>query len=382
MNASVDNLEQPPPPPESWEVADVDASVSRMEQDVEKFIRDPSQHQMEFQQLPTSYLRLAAHRVAQHYSLQSTVLLDSSLPDGSGSRIIVHKTSECSIPSMRLADIPVKLPTDESSNNVVKVAIKQRPNKKSQILGANSDMQRSNSLKSVEERKEDYNRARARIFNSSSSSSNVNQETDPRRQEVFRHGSLGALGVEEAYSSTGADVNSGRDSVDFSRGTIRSGESRTEEPISRSRGNSKVAIFRDPEVERNDPDYDRSYDRYAQRFDPGFAFTGGSYSVQPMYPPVITYNTEFPQLGSAHTHRAQHLPGPWIAPPSSAGIGYMPQETMVTSFDPNHASTLYMQYPSQRSGMTFIHPHEQVYQQLTQSQQQQSDVSFGLARPR
>lgn len=69
-------------------------SVLRIEQDVEKFILDPTQQQMEFQQLPTSYLRLAAHRVAQHYSLQSTALLDNSLPDGSGSRIIVRKTAE------------------------------------------------------------------------------------------------------------------------------------------------------------------------------------------------------------------------------------------------------------------------------------------------
>ncbi|KAF5185531.1 R3h domain-containing protein, partial [Thalictrum thalictroides] len=55
-------------------------SILRMEQDVVKFIRDPTQQQLEFQQLPTSYLRLAAHRVAQHYYLQSMVILDNNLP--------------------------------------------------------------------------------------------------------------------------------------------------------------------------------------------------------------------------------------------------------------------------------------------------------------
>ncbi|KAI3757158.1 hypothetical protein L6452_04692 [Arctium lappa] len=377
-------------------------SVLRMEQDVEKFIRDPSQQQMEFQQLPTSYLRLAAHRVAQHYSLQSAVLLDNNLPDGSGSRIIVRKTSECRLPLIRLADIHVNLPTDDSSSSVVKVAIKQRPNKRSQIFGgANSNSLRSNSLKSVEERKEEYNRARARIF-CSSSSSGGKQESEPRMQEGFQHGSLGASRTEEVFASVGADVNNGRGSVDSSTGTSRSGRSRMEEPIGRSMSNnSRVAIFRDREVEKKDPDYDRSYDRYAQRFDPGFGFNGGSYSVQPMYAPVLNYNTEFPQLGSA-AHRppsisvdhqshtlSQHLPGPWVAPSSpAAGIGYRVPESMVTPFSPNHAaaghsgsSTLYMQYPSQRSGMTFVHPHELIHQQFAQSpQQQQSEGSFGLAR--
>ncbi|KAI3783678.1 hypothetical protein L1987_42764 [Smallanthus sonchifolius] len=365
-------------------------SVLRMEQDVERFIRDPSQQQMEFQQLPTSYLRLAAHRVAQHYSLQSTVLLDNNLLESSGSRIIIHKTPDSRLPLIRLADIPVKLPADDSANNVVKVAIKQRPNKKSQIVGTNSNSQRSNSLKSVEERKEEYNRARARIFSSSSSTSGGKQESGSSRlQEMSHHGSLGVLKAEEVSSSTEMDMNSGSGSV---TGTGPTSRIILEDSVTRSRNNGKVAIFRDHEVERKDPDYDRSYDRYAQRFDPGFGFNGGSYPIQPMYTPVLTYNTEFPQLGPTHTHRAppisteqhqphtlaQHLPGPWVSPSSPAGLGYRPPESMVAPFNPNLG---YMQYPSQRSGVTFIHPHEQVHQQLAQSQQQ-SDASFGLARPR
>ncbi|KAE8711996.1 hypothetical protein F3Y22_tig00110266pilonHSYRG00088 [Hibiscus syriacus] len=126
-----------------------------MEQDVEKFIRDPSQQQFDFQQLPTSYLRLAAHRIAQHYSLQSMVLSDNNLPDGSGSRIIVCKTSECRLPRILLADIPVNLPSEDPG--VLKMAIKQRPQKKRSQLVNNSNSSKSNSSKSVEERKEEYN---------------------------------------------------------------------------------------------------------------------------------------------------------------------------------------------------------------------------------
>lgn len=232
---------------------------------MEKFIRDPTREQMEFQQLPTSYLRLAAHRVAQHYSLESMVLFDSNLPEGSSSRIIVRKTSNIRLPSVRLADIPVNLPTEDSG--AIKVAIKQRPQKGSHN-NSNSNVHsvKSNSSKSVEERKEEYNRARARIFssNSSSGSSSVKTESDSRIQDSFQHGSLGITKAEERmFPGGGSDVIIGRSLSDSSTSSSRLPRSRTEkEPIGRPKTNNKVAIFRDREVDRKDPDYDRSYDRY------------------------------------------------------------------------------------------------------------------------
>lgn len=239
-------------------------SVLRMEQDVEKFIRDPTQQQLEFQQLPTSYLRLAAHRVAQHYSLQSMVLLDNSLPDGSGSRIIVRKTSECRLPLIRLADIPVNLPSEDGG--AVKVAIKQRPQKKSQILSnSNSNSSKANSSKSVEERKEEYNRARARIFNSNSFSGGDARkpEAEPKLQDgPLGVGPMGVSKMEEKPISGVPDMNSGRGLIDSSSSSSRSARNRTEkEPVGRYKPNNRVAIFRDREVDRKDPDYDRSYDR-------------------------------------------------------------------------------------------------------------------------
>lgn len=234
-----------------------------MEQDIQKFIRDRTQQQMEFQQLPTSYLRLAAHRVAQHYSLQSMVLLDDSLPDGSGSRIIVSKTSDCRLPSVRLADIPLNLPTEDSG--VTKVAIKQRPQKGSlTVTRGNSASTKSNHLKSVEERKEEYNRARARIFSSSSSSGSTGgrPESEPRARENYQHTSSGMSRAEEKTIPRVSDVNTGRGLNDSSTSSTRLARSKSEvEPVGRSRTNSKVAIFRDRDVERKDPDFDRSYDR-------------------------------------------------------------------------------------------------------------------------
>ncbi|KAK6929076.1 SUZ domain [Dillenia turbinata] len=376
-------------------------SILRMEQDVEKFIRDPTQQQLEFQQLSTSYLRLAAHRVAQHYSLQSMVLLDNSLPDGSGSRIIVRKTSECRLPLVRLADIPVNLPTEDS--DVVKVAIKQRPQKWTQVVSnTNSHSVRANHSKSVEERKEEYNRARARIFNSASSPSvaGVRQESEMRVHDGLQHASSGISRIEEKSVLEGSDVNIGRGLVDSSAGS-RAARSRPErEPVGRFKPNNRVAVFRDREVDRKDPDYDRSYERYMQRFDPGFGFSGGPYTMQPMYTPALNYNTEFPQLGSVHSPQIstehqprslpQHLPGPWVPPSNSAGISYGHPDSLMAPFNANpvgarSTSALYMhssQYPCQRPGISFMHPHEHVHQAFSQSHQQQPDTSFGLARPR
>ncbi|CAH9122100.1 unnamed protein product [Cuscuta epithymum] len=383
-------------------------SVLRLEQDVEKFIRDPTRQQMEFQQLPTSYLRLAAHRVAQHYFLQSMVLLDNSLPDGSGSRIIVCKSSETRIPSIRLADIPVNVPQEDPSG-VVKVAIKQRPQKGSQFSGSlDSNSSKNNSCKSVEERKEEYNRARARIFSSSNlaGSDNGKNESQSKMLEPFQPGSLRVANVDEkAGSSAGSsDVSIGRGALDSSStGSNRSARSRTEkDQIARSRTSNRVAIFRDRETDRKDPDYDRSYDRYLQRFDPGFGFTGGPYAIQPLYAPALNYNSEFPQLGSAHRPPISHehqsrplptrLPVQWVTP-STPGIGYGQAETMMhPPFNPSHVGVrsnpaLYLhssQYPCQHPGMPFVHHHEQiqVHQPFSQSYQQQPDASFGLARPR
>ncbi|CAN0900596.1 R3H domain-containing protein 2 [Linum grandiflorum] len=376
-------------------------SVLRMEQDIEKFIRDPTQQQLEFQQLPTSYLRLAAHRVAQHYSLQSMVLLDNSLPDGSGSRIIVHKGAGCRIPLIRLADIPVNLPSEDGSS--VKVAIKQRPRKQSQTANnSNSNSSKSSSSKSMEERKEEYNKARARIFNSTNHSGNSTgkAESEPRSQDIPRLVSAGLENGQVKTASGNSAINRGRGVSEPSTSTPRFSRPRMEnEPINRPRPNSKVAIFRDREIDRKDPDYDRSYDRYTQRYDTGFGFSGGPYTIQPMYAPALSYNTEFPQLGACHRPQMptehqprplpQHLVGTWVAPSAPAGLGYGHPETMMQPYSPHHMgmrpnSGLYLhssQYPCQRPGMSFINPHDHI-QPFAQSQQPQSDASFGLARPR
>lgn len=382
-------------------------SILRMEQDVLKFIRDPTQQQLEFQQLPTSYLRLAAHRVAQHYNLQSSVMLDNNFPDGSCSRIIVWKTSDCRLPLVRLVDVPVSLPQDDS-NNVIKVAIKQRGQKNSQTTDcANTHTSKENHAKSVEERKEEYNRARARIFSSSNSgdSSGGRPLDESLVLESLQNFSLTSTRVDEKSSVDLPEADHGRDMVDSSTGSSSSSSrpSRSKEekePVTRLKVNSRVAIFRDHEVDRKDPDYDRSYERYMRRFDPGFGFNGGQYTMQPMYSHSINYNMEFPHLGSAQRpqisieHQPRpvplHLRGPWTTSSNPAAIGYpqrpenlVPPPTFNPSqVGPHSTSAIYMhsQYACPHPGMAFIHP-EHVYQPFVQPHHQQPEASYGLARP-
>nr|CAB3452857.1 unnamed protein product [Digitaria exilis] len=363
-------------------------SVLRMEQDILKFIRDPRQTQFEFTGLPTSYLRLAAHRLAQHYFLQSIAIPDNSLPDGTGSRIILRKTSsECRLPAVRLADIPVNLPQEESSA-VAKVAIKQRPQKNFHSLNSSSaHSSRDNLQKSVEERKEEYNKARARIFNNSSSS---NAADGRPAEEVTLPNTLHRSTSLELNSSNrmgqGAEINhiTLERSLTTTSASGRSNRSKMEkEPgVSRNRQNNRVAIFRDRESERKDPDYDRSYDRYMQRFDPGFGFNGGPYTIQPLYAPAVNYNTEFPQLGSAHRSPvaveqqphpiAQHMPGSWSAGqqphPGPNAIGYGPPDGVMAPYSPGHTGapvrpSVFMHASQQyaipsRPGVPFVHPQE------------------------
>lgn len=239
-------------------------AVLRMEQEILKFIHDPRQAQCEFPGLPTSYLRLAAHRLAQHYFLQSIAIPDNSLPDGTGSLIILRKTSsECRLPAVRLADIPVNLPQEET-NSIAKVAIKQRPQKNlhsMNISGAHSS--RDNLQKSVEERKEEYNKARARIFNNSSGSNSADgRPTDEAKLPNTLHRSTSLELNSSNRLGQGAEVTLER-SLTTTSASSRSNRNKTDkEPtVNRNRQNNRVAIFRDRESERKDPDYDRSYDR-------------------------------------------------------------------------------------------------------------------------
>ncbi|KAL0910444.1 hypothetical protein M5K25_021428 [Dendrobium thyrsiflorum] len=377
-------------------------SILRMEQDVIKFIRDPTQQQLEFQDLPTSYLRLAAHRIAQHYNLQSVAMPDSVMPDGSGSQIVIHKTPYCRLLPLRLADVPVSL-QQEDTNSLQKIAIKQRPLKSSQTgNGPHSRLSNQNSMKTVEERKEEYNKARARIFsNSNDAGTSTKSEVEPSLPDILQKCPLVSSNPDDSLFPETSETNLKRVMSNSSIGSNRYGRNRHEkEPVvvGRPKTTGRVAIFRDRELDRKDPDYDRSYDRYMQRFDPGFGFNGAPYTMQPLYAPAVNYNSEFPQLGSIHRPQIsiehqprptpQQLRGTWPTSSTASAVNYGPPEGLMAQYNPSHVgahptSSIFL-HSSQFSGpprpMPFLHAHEQV--QYPQNHQQQAEANFGLARPR
>ncbi|CAN8298151.1 unnamed protein product [Cochlearia groenlandica] len=268
-------------------------TILRMELDIQKFFQSPDQQQFEFLPLPTSYLRLVAHRVAQHYGLFTTVL-DSGDLDGSGNRILVNKTVESRYPYVCLSEIPVKQPEINGRPQGFKIAIKPRPKKGSGGVGSGSGAEK-NLLRSVEERKEEYERARARIFNSPCSSDSEDSSTR-------------ATPIETKHNNRYQSRDNTENLVDVQRNGVRRESGRT----------SRVAIIRDREKDRYDPDYDRN--RYSRVTPPGQNFNQ-----------VPLHDGFFPQMP-----RNQ----------ASVNYGHPLNPTGMTAYQPSSNTAGYPEWPS------------------------------------
>jgi hypothetical protein len=206
-----------------------------MELDIQRFLHMPDLQQFEFQHFPTSYLRLAAHRVAQHYGLQTMVQDIGS--DGQGNRIVVRKIGESRYPAACLSEMPANQAEKDKPENV-KIAIRRRPNR-TFVNEANDVGIRRSPVRSVEERKEEYDRARARIFSSPSS-----PDSDDSFSQVPTEGKNICLIRDENEGCRNSMIDQEKNISFKDAGT-----------------SSRVAIFRDREKDRTDPDYDRSYER-------------------------------------------------------------------------------------------------------------------------
>lgn len=312
-------------------------TILRMELDIQKFLQNSDLHQFEFQHFPTSYLRLAAHRVAQHYGLQSLVQ-DSGL-DGQGTKILVRKKPESRYPAVCLSDVPAKqLETDKHEK--VKIAIRPRPSKQSSAENGELGSKR-NPARTVEERKEEYDRARARIF-----SSPISSELEDPLGIVSSDGKTSYLNIEDNESS--------RNSVADMDKNIHCRET----------GTSRVAaIFRDREKDRTDPDYDRSYERYVKNVPAHQSFSLMPY-VQKFQHPYVQYDSMFPQ--------PSQMPGmvnyrsPVMSPFCATGLNQ-------TSTDP-----VYLQWPSQ--AMMYAHSYDQLRHAVFQAPMCQQPLTFDYSQ--
>ncbi|XP_076918312.1 uncharacterized protein LOC143578713 isoform X2 [Bidens hawaiensis] len=278
-------------------------TILRMELDIQKFIQNTEKQQFEFQHFPTSYLRLAAHRVAQHYGLQTMV--PDNFTDGQGARLLVKRSTETKQPVFCLSDVPTKV-SETNKHAQTKIVLKPRP--KLSADGANVG-KKSGSVKTVEERKEDYDRARARIFSPQSDGS----------------------GSSRANSESG-------DESDGAKNSFVDGNS------------SRVAILRDREKDLTDPDYDRSYDRYMRNLPVNQGLNLLPMTLPKFQPPCVQYDPviPIPHLGQ-HTNVQSQTPVGY----SRSGINPYP----VVGMNPVSRDAVYMQWPTH--SMMYAHTYDQ-----------------------
>ncbi|CAK9188545.1 unnamed protein product [Ilex paraguariensis] len=205
------------------------------------------------------------------------MVLDNFL-DGQRTKIVVRKLAECRYPSVCLSDIPAKL-SDNEKHEQIKIVIRPRPGK---------DCYKTSEIKccpmrTMEERKEEYDRARARIFSSPSSSSLESVDTTSRAP----------LGGKNMCFS-GDEREASRNIMDSEK-NLSCKDSGTP---------SRVAIFRDREKDRIDPDYDRSYERYVKSIPTSQSFGLTLLNMHKFQPPFVPYDSVGPQLGQMTSAQA------------------------------------------------------------------------------
>ncbi|CAM8965155.1 unnamed protein product [Rhodiola kirilowii] len=285
-------------------------TILRMELDMQRFLKNPQLQQFEFQQFPTSYLRLAAHRVAQHYGLTTAV---QEVMDGQGNRIVVRKSADSRYPLVCLSEIPAKHLESEKSDKI-KVVIKPRPNRNSSSADNEAGLKRSSS-RTVEDRKEEYDRARARIFSSPGSPVSCDNSQAP------------TAGKDLGLTSSDNEIN--RNLVNY-----------PEKNSVRDSSTSRVAIIRDIEKDRFDPDYDRSYGRYVRSLpaDQSFGFT-----------PFLTEKSQIPYVQYVN---GVCLPQYGLIPRTQSSVNYgLPSNAVMTPFgamglNMGSADATYVQWPN------------------------------------
>ncbi|XP_021404338.2 R3H domain-containing protein 1 isoform X7 [Lonchura striata] len=145
----------------------------KLEQEILDFIGNNEVPRKKFPPM-TSYHRMLLHRVAAYFGLEHNV-------DQSGKSVIVNKTSSTRIPDQKFCE-HIK---DEKSDDFQKRYILKRDNSSldkddNQMRIRLKDDRRS---KSIEEREEEYQRARERIFAQDSLCSQENYFIDKRIQE-------------------------------------------------------------------------------------------------------------------------------------------------------------------------------------------------------
>ncbi|XP_029006045.1 R3H domain-containing protein 2 isoform X9 [Betta splendens] len=161
----------------------------KLEQDILEFINDDNNQYKKFPQM-TSYHRMLLHRVAAYFGMDHNV-------DQTGKAVIINKTSNTRIPEQRFSE-HIK---DERNMDFQKKFILKRDDASmdkddNQIRVPLQDGRRS---KSIEEREEEYQRVRDRIFARESSQNGYINDNRGNRESSSRASS-------SRQSSTDSDM--------------------------------------------------------------------------------------------------------------------------------------------------------------------------------
>ncbi|XP_032817843.2 R3H domain-containing protein 1-like isoform X1 [Petromyzon marinus] len=146
----------------------------KMEQELTDFVQDNKQHYRKFPPM-TSYHRMLVHRVAAYFGMDHNV-------DQTGKAVVVNKTPSTRIPEQRFSE---HFKDDGPCDEAQKRFILKRDNSSLD----KDDMQRIRLLqgerrsKSIEEREEEYQRARERIFAQDAISAQDTPQIEIRIQE-------------------------------------------------------------------------------------------------------------------------------------------------------------------------------------------------------
>nr|CAB3465243.1 unnamed protein product [Digitaria exilis] len=144
--------------------------------------------------------------------------------------------------------------------------------------------------KTVEERIEEYNKARARIFNGS-----ISADTD----------AASVLGTFSSGRDEPANVEPSADEV----------------RVSTMNSRSRVAVFKDTQKDRSDPDYDRNYKRYVRSPVPDFNMNPGAFNF--VVPQFMQYGVGYVQTpGMSANQPTVYFGQPDLSMGSSSGAVY------------------------------------------------------------
>ncbi|XP_051562018.1 R3H domain-containing protein 2-like isoform X2 [Myxocyprinus asiaticus] len=163
----------------------------KLEQDMLEFINDENNQYKKFPQM-TSYHRMLLHRVAAYFGMDHNV-------DQTGKAVIINKTSNTRIPEQRFSEhIKDERNIDFQKKFILKRDDASMDKDDNQIRVPLQDGRRS---KSIEEREEEYQRVRDRIFARESSQNGYINDNRGNRESSSRASS-------SRQSSTDSDMKS------------------------------------------------------------------------------------------------------------------------------------------------------------------------------